>query len=339
MRRALGILLLPVLLAAVLGLRSASAQTKTGTTIGQFLSIEPSARHGGMGNAGVALNEGIASVYYNPAALGALTGFAAQFTHSALFAGISYDYVAAGHPFTWGTLFGSITALNSGEIDVRTVDQPLGTGERYTVSNFAIGVGYGRNVTDRFVAGFQTNYVSETIWHSSQHTVTFNLGTVYSLPQTGLRIGSSLSNLGTGARFSGRDLAIQYDADPDEHGDNSSLPANQLTDEFPVPILFRVGVSYPYRVNDRNELLLSVDAFHPNDNTESISAGAEWSWKDTVALRAGYQNLFMQDSELGLTLGAGVQAGIGESRFHVDYAWAAHEHLNETHRTSFVLEF
>jgi len=335
MRKALGITLLSTVLAA----GSASAQSKTGTTIAQFLGIEPSARHAGMGNAGVALDEGIESVYYNPAALGGLTGLAAQVSHSALFAGITYDYLAVGLPLTWGTLFGSLTALNSGEIEVRTVAQPLGTGENYTVSNFAVGVGYGRHVTDRFAAGAQVNYVNETIWHTSQHVVTFNVGTVYALPQRGLRIGSSLSNLGTGGRFTGRDLAIQFDSDPDRHGDNSSLPGNQFTEEFPVPILFRVGVSLPHRINDQNELLLSMDAFHPNDNTESISAGAEWSWKDALALRAGYQNLFQRDSELGLTLGGGIRAGIGESRFHVDYAWASHEHLNEMHRTTLVLEF
>lgn len=335
MRRALRIALLSTVLAA----GSASAQSKTGTTIAQFLGIEPSARHAGMGNAGVALNEGIESVYYNPAALGGLTGLAAQFSHSSLFAGITYDYVAAGLPLPWGTLFGSVTALNSGEIEVRTVEQPLGTGEDYTVSNFAVGLGYGRHVTDRFAAGLQVNYVSETIWHTSQQVVTFNVGTVYALQGTRLRIGSSLSNLGTGGRFTGRDLAIQFDSDPDTHGDNSSLPGNQFTEEFPVPILFRVGVSLPHRINDESELLLSVDAFHPNDNTESISTGAEWSWKDALALRAGYQNLFQRDSELGLTLGGGIRAGIGESRVHVDYAWASHEHLNEIHRATFVLEF
>jgi hypothetical protein len=335
MSRVLGITFLFTVVAA----GSAFAQSKTGTTVAQFLGIEPSARHAGMGNAGVALNEGIESVYYNPAALGGLTGLATEFSHSSLFAGITYDYVAAGYPFPWGTLFGSVTALNSGEIDVRTVAQPLGTGERYTVSNFAVGLGYGRHISGRFAAGFQVNYVSETIWHSSQRVATFNLGTVYTLPESGLRIGSSLSNLGTGGRFSGRDLAIQFDRDPDVYGDNSSLPANQFTERFPVPILFRVGMSLPRKLNDESELLLSVDAFHPNDNTQSISTGAEWSWKEVLALRAGYQNLFQQDSELGLTLGGGIRTGIGDSQFHVDYAWAGHEHLNEMHRTTFVLEF
>jgi hypothetical protein len=59
-------------------------------------------------------------------------------------ANIGYDYAAFGcADGRWGNSFVSITALGSGDIDVRTVQQPLGTGERYSVQDFAIGLGYG----------------------------------------------------------------------------------------------------------------------------------------------------------------------------------------------------
>ena len=79
------------------------------------------------------------------------------------------------------------------------------------------------------------------------------------------------------ARFGGSDLAIQYDDDQAEHGDNSALPADQYTDKFPVPVLFRVGVGIPYRIGQASRLLLAADAFHPNDNAESMSLGGEWT--------------------------------------------------------------
>jgi len=237
----------------------------------------------------------------------------------------------------WGTDFGSVTALNSGEIDVRTVAQPLGTGERYTVEDVALGFGYGRNITPRFGAGVQLNYLSETIWHSSLHTWTIGVGTSYRVTDGGVTLGASVSNLGTEARYDGRDLAIQYDNDPDRYGDNSALPAEQLTDEFPVPILFRVGMSFPRRLSPVSKLLVTVDAFHPSDNSESMSFGWEWYWKEAFALRAGYQNLFLEDSDVGLTAGLGIQAGLGRHRFHFDYAWANHLFLQETHRLTFVL--
>ena len=336
MRRAVGTAILAMFLAS----GQALAQSKTGTTVGQFLGIEPGARIAAMGNAGVSLIDGIQAVYYNPAALGSMDRAALQFTHSSWYADMSFDYAAGALPLSkWGTLFASVTTLNSGEIDVRTVDQPLGTGERYTVSDVAVGLGYGRAITSRFAAGIQLNYISETIWHSTLSTVTLNVGTVYRVSENGLRIGSSLSNLGTKAAFDGRDLAIQYDNDPSRNGDNSSLPGKRLTDEFPVPILFRVGVSLPRQVGPDSRVLFALDAFHPSDNTESVSVGAEWSWKETVALRAGYQNLYQEDSETGLALGIGLRGNLGSNLFQFDYAWADHSRLQETHRMTFAVTF
>lgn len=316
------------------------AQSKTGTTTGQFLLIEPSARVSAMGNAGVALFDGIQSVYYNPAALGQLTQWSAQFTHSAWIADIAYDYAALAIPVrNVGTFFAGFTALNSGDIDVRTVEQPLGTGERFNVSNLALAAGYGRQFTERFAAGLQVNYIEETIWNSSLRTVTFNVGTVYRLSTHGLQIGSSLSNYGTKSHFNGRDLRIQYDNDPTRYGDNSSLPAEQFTDDYLVPVLFRVGVSLPRDIGDESRLLLAVDAFHPADNSESMSLGAEWLWKSTLGVRAGYQDIAQEDSEVGLTLGAGLQGDVDAYTFNIDYAWADQGRLDDTHRMTFVVMF
>lgn len=224
-----------------------------------------------------------------------------------------------------------------GEIDVRTVAQPLGTGERYSVQDLAIGLGYGRQITDRFAAGAQINYVSETIWHSSMHVITASIGTSYRINNHGLTLGSSLLQFGTKGRYEGSDLAIEYDGDPSQAGDNSALPADQFTDEFPVPILFRVGLSYPQRLSESSRLLVVVDAFHPSDNTEGMSIGWEWNYKDTLAVRGGYQNLLQQDSEVGLTGGVGLQGGLGQQQYHVDYAWTYHAFLQGTHRVTFVL--
>lgn len=316
------------------------AQTKVGTTVGAFLGIEPSARFSGLGNTGVGAASGIESAYFNPAAIGTLSGASAMFTHAFWFGDISYDFAAAAIPLRrWGTLYASVTSLNSGEIDVRTVDRPLGTGERYTVGDIAVGLGYGRRVTQRFTTGLQLTYARERIWNSSQDFVTFSVGTVYDLTTSGLKLGTCLSNLGTRSQISGRDLAIQYDETPDVYGDNGALPGVQLTDAYPVPLLFRVGLSYPVDTGADGRLLLLADALHPNDNTESVNTGAEWTWRDLLSLRAGWQALFQEDSELGPTLGFGVRGVYDDNAYRFDYAWADHDHLQETHRLTFVLAF
>jgi hypothetical protein len=325
--------ILVALLALAAGAGPLAAQTNTGTTIGQFQLIEPDARVAGMGNAGVSMYEGLRAVFYNPASIGRVQSIEAVFSHSSWLADISYDWVGIAIPFgERGTAYGTVTALNSGEMDVRTVDQPLGTGERFRVTDVALAVGYGRQVTPRFSAGGQVNYAQETIWHTSASTVTFNIGTLFRVSENGLRIGSSLSNFGTRGGFDGRDLRFTYDNVPGENGDNSTLPAERFTESFAVPVLFRVGLGLPVQLNTVHRVMLVADAFHPNDNSESVSLGAELAHRDLVAFRAGWQNLFLRDSEVGMTLGAGVRARYEAVQYRVDYAWADHGRLGGTHR-------
>lgn len=316
------------------------AQTKTGTTIGQFLLIEPSGRYMGMGNAAVTFYDDITAAYYNPAAVGWLSGYGVQFTHSLWIADIQYDYVAALVSLgSIGNLQVSLTSLTSGEIKVRTVEQPKGTGEYYSVQDFAIGVGYGRQLIDRLSIGFHINYVQETIWHSSLATMALNIGTIFQIIPGKLTLGASISNFGLPASFDGRDLIIQYDQDPDRYGDNSSLPGKVLTGKFPLPIIFRVGLSAPYQINETQKIRLAINAFHPNNNTESISLGGEWMFKDLIALRTGYQHLFQQDSETGLTFGLGLHLKVGNTKMSIDYAWADRGRLKETQHFTIGLYF
>ncbi len=321
-------------------LQAVSAQTKTGTTIGQFLLIEPSGKISAMGNAGVAQFGEAMAAYYNPAALGHMTNSGAQFTHNTWFAGITLDYFTAALRVTdVSSLAISISALNSGEIAVRTVEQPLGTGEQFTVSDYSFGIGYGQKITDRFSAGMQLSYVQETIWHSNMSVFAFNFGTLYQISDDGLQLGASLSNFGVRGKFNGRDLRIRYDLDPTRSGDNSSLPGELITEEFSLPVVFRVGFGYPVRINENNEFHFSIDAFHPSDNSESVSFGGEYKFMDAFAIRAGYQHLFQTDTEVGLTLGGGILWDIANYVLHIDYSWIQHQHLGDTQRMTVGMEF
>lgn len=310
------LLVLAVILPSV-----AWCQSKTGTTIAQFLLIEPSARVSAMGNAGVTAFGEVTSAYYNPGAIGHLEGSDAQFTYGAWLADISYNYAAAAIRLgDLSTLLFTVTALNSGEIDVRTVDQPLGTGERYSMKDLALGIGYARKITDRFSAGAELNYISETIWHTSMSAFSVNVGVLYELPFRAY-LGASISNFGTRGMFDGRDLRIRYDQDEDAFGDNSNLPAALATEDYPLPVRFRVGLGMPIPVGTHSAVHLVVDAIQPSDNTSSLSFGGEWTFMDVFSARAGYQNLFQADAENGLTLGAGLKYRLFDYQLRFDYAW------------------
>jgi hypothetical protein len=328
------------LAALALAATAAQAQTKAGTAVAQFTLIEPDARIAGMGNAGAPLDIGIEAAFFNPAVVGLVEHYQARFSHAVWLDGIRFDYAAAGIPLgKWGAALMSVTALNSGDIPVRTVSQPLGTGEMYNVSDVAIGLGYGLQITDRVCAGLQLNMIQETIWHSSAGTMTLNLGTLYRSSANGLRLGASISNFGTSEHFTGRDLRITYDNVPSQNGDNGALPGERFTGNYPVPMTFRVGVAMPVRLNSGTKMLLAAEASHPSDNTESASLGAEIEIRKVLAIRFGYQDLGLQDSEVGLTLGAGIQGTLDTSHYRLDYAWADQGRFAGTHRLSLGINF
>jgi hypothetical protein len=329
-----------LLFAQCILVRTTFAQSKTGTTIGQFTLIEPSARTAAMGGAGGSLADEAFAGYYNPGAFGALLQSDVQFSHNSWFAGISLNYAAGVFRLgEIGTAAVTFTSLSSGDIPVTTVEQPLGTGEHFTVDDLLLGVGYGFRITDRFTCGLQVSYIHERIWHSSTSTFGFNVGTLYQLSPDGLRIGASLMNFGFKSNFDGTDLRVRYDLDAKRYGDNSSLPAAILTDDFSLPFVFRVSLGYPIQIDGSNTVTVAVDALHPSDNSECINVGAEWGFAKVVYLRAGYNGLFQTDNQYGLTAGAGVAwDGLGYL-LHVDYGWAKHAYLGSIQRLALGVGF
>jgi len=317
------------------------SQSKTGTTIGQFLKIEPSARISALGNAGAALYGDATAAYFNPASLGRLQNSDIEFTHNNWLADINYNYaIAAIKIGEIGTASLQVTSLNSGEIDVRTVDQPLGTGERYTVNDFAIGLGYGMMLTDRVSVGVVVNYIQESIWHSSLSAFGLDLGVQYEVEKDGLALGASVSNFGPRSGYSGRDLYVNYDFNSSKYGDNDHIPAELRTDNYSLPTVFRVGASYPIKINDLNKVIVSMEAMHPNDNYESVNVGAEWTFFNTFSIRGGYRDLFLKDSEGGLMLGAGARVDVNSSyTIRFDYSWGDYGRLEQAHRFTLGVGF
>jgi hypothetical protein len=333
--------LLAACAALLAGAAPAHAQTKTGTTIGTFLRIEPDARIAAMGNAGVSFDGGLEGFYFNPASLARSRRHEVAFTHNAWIADIAFDHVAAAFPLgKSSTIVATVTSLRSGDILVRTVDQPLGTGELYSVSDLALGVGWARPVTDRFSVGAQLSYLQERVWNSTLSSAVLALGTLYRTSENGLVLGASLSNLGTGGGFSGRDLGVTFDQDPNANGDNGTIPAEILTEKFGVPVLLRFGIALPYKINGTQKLRVEVDALHPSDNSESLNLGAEYSYRDRFALRAGWQSLLQKDAEGGLTLGAGWTGEMNNSfGYDFAYAFADQGRLGSVHRVTVGVDF
>lgn len=324
----------------IVGISPIYGQSKAGTTIGQFLKIGPSAHVSSLASAGASLSGEASMAFYNAASLGRLNKMQFQFSHVQWLADIDYNFAILAIPIQGiGNLSIQMISLNSGEMDVRTVTSPEGTGERFEVSNTAIGLGYSLMLTDRVSVGFQLNYLTESIWNSSFSNIALSMGVLYQVAENSLQIGASVSNFGPRAGYSGRDLYIDFDFDPDKHGDNDGLPAELRTDEYALPTIFRVGISYPFIISENYFATISLDAIHPNDNVESVNAGLDLQLTKYINIRGGYTGIFLDDAEGGLVFGAGLNADLMDFGFTFDYAWSDYGRLDYVHRFTVGISF
>lgn len=315
---------------------------KTGTTAGKFLSIGIGPRANAMGGAFSSIADDASAMYWNPGGLAFQSQSQAFFTYTELFADINVNYFGLTIPTgAWGTFGVSVTALTMGEMLVTTERFPDGTGEKFDAGSYAFGLSYGRSITENFAVGFTVKYVREDIFNSSASGIAFDIGTIFNTPFYGIKFASSITNYGSKMKMEGEDLLIRYDADPDAGGNNGNVDANYATDRFDLPLRLQVGISRDFTFMNSNRLTLAVDANHPNDNAQYVNVGGELGLlDDLVSLRGGYKALFLQDSEEGLTLGAGLNyGGLGFLGISVDYAFQQYKHLGDTHSFGILLKF
>jgi opacity protein-like surface antigen len=334
--------LLLILAAGIVPALSQDNVTKVGTTSAKFLNIPVGARATALGGAFAAIANDATAAYWNPGALSHLNQSELYFMHSDYFADINLAYISAAFPLEgFGTVGLSLTSLYMNEMLVTTIDDPEGlTGSTFDAGSFAFGVSYARNLTDKFTLGATVKYISETIAKSKASGMAIDLGTLFTTPFRDIRLGVSVSNFGPKLRIDGDDLLVQKDIDPSIHGNNESVNANLTTDEFDLPLNLRLGLAYDPIKTDNNRFTVAIDALHPNDNSESVNAGAEWAlFKERFFLRGGYRNLFIDENESSYTAGFGLQYLSASLKFRLDYAYADQQHLQGIHQFGFSLRY
>ncbi|HDQ44228.1 MAG TPA: PorV/PorQ family protein [bacterium] len=316
--------------------------TKVGTTASGFLNIDVGARAVGMGSAYVTVSDDPTAIFWNPAGLARMQSAQAMFSHTAWIADIAFNYAAIGLPVRGlGTVGVAATFLTMDDMERTTIDQPMGTGEMFSAGSYCFTLSYARSLTDRFSIGGNVKYVNEKIYHSNASGIAFDVGTLFETQFNGLMIGMSISNYGTKMRMSGRDMQVQVDVDPRIHGNNPNINANLQTDAYDMPLMFRVGIGMDVLKGAGNSnLILAVDALHPNDDVEYLNIGAEYTFNRMFSLRGGYKSMFARDSEEGLSLGGGVRYRIaGFTELMLDYAYHDFGLLNNVQKFSITLGF
>ncbi|MCX8009571.1 MAG: PorV/PorQ family protein, partial [Ignavibacteria bacterium] len=201
---------------------------------------------------------------------------------------------------------------------------PFGTGEYFSFGDIAIGLSYAHKFTEQFSFGATVKYVRETLDKLYMDGIMVDLGTYY---WTGLgtsRFAVTVSNFGSQLTPKGTILLH----------DGTKIKDFQ---SFSPPTMFRIGFAVePLNkiLSENYRLTTSIQLNHPNDNSENVGLGLEFSWQEILTLRTGYR---LNVDEQNFSFGVGIQPPISFAKFNFDYSYLNFTKLGSTHRFSVIL--
>jgi hypothetical protein len=332
-----------IALPLVLGTLMAQDISKVSTTAGQFLKLEVGARGASLGGAYVAGVDDISAIHWNPAGIANFQRPGAYASYLNLYAGIQHGFLGTVYPMSPTDFFGiGLTYLNSGEMEVNTIDFPEGTTEFFSVSNVAISTSYARKMTDRLNIGVTVKYVREQIWREVASTFGFDIGSQFNTGILGTTLGMAITNFSSEMKFDGPDLDVEVDVNPKNQG-NVDKEARLYTESWPLPLVFRMGIktdlvggSNEMIKSNQNRLTLFIDGNDPLDHELRFNYGLEYEWREMASLRFGYHQNY---DTANITGGVGVKFNASGTGLHLDYSVADFGILDLVQQLSLGMEF
>ena len=293
-----------------------------------FLGFPTDARRAAMADAGAGLiGDAPGALFLNPGLLGFVHNRQAFITHAEWIAETTHDVGGAvlkfdNVPGTFG--IGFITH-DSGEINGTAIDSnPASVGftetGTFTTTNYALSLGWGFQITDRFSVGAVGRYAHQDLGSST----VFLAGS----RQTQSNAANAVSvDIGTYFNTGFRNLVIAMSIR------NFSQEKEFQRERFEVPRAFRLGFAFDLismygRTPAPHYLNLMTEIESPIDFDERTLLGLEYQFKRPTsaigfALRGGYKmNHDTEDYSLGAGINYETESGKG---VRIDYAF---KHFN-----------
>ncbi|HSW54635.1 MAG TPA: PorV/PorQ family protein [Ignavibacteriaceae bacterium] len=295
---------------------------RAGISTAQFLKIGVGGRAAAMGESFVAISDDASALYWNPAGLAQFKTNQVIFSHNVWLVDINHDFLGAVYHLDSDNTFGiSLTSLSMEKMPVTTEFSPFGNGEYFGFSDIALSVSYARKMTEQFSFGGTVKYIEETLDKLKMRGVMIDIGTYYRTGLGSTRFAVAVSNFGA-------ELA------PD--GDVVLIGKRTKSEwqSFAPPTMFRIGFAFEPYQDEQHSVTTSIQLNHPNDNSENVSLGVEYSWSRMLFLRGGYK---INVEEQNYSFGAGINVPISIAQFTFDYAFANFEQLGSAHRFSIIL--
>ena len=326
---------LPLIISLMLIIASYAQNPNLGTGGAQFLQIPIGARAESMAGAVAGYIDDASSVFWNPAGMVKVKNVEVFFSYMDWFTLFNHSAASIVYNINGVGAFGaSLIIFDTREMEITTELEPNGTGRFFDAGDLAIGVSYARSLTDRFSVGVTAKYVYQQIWNETASGFAFDIGTQYRLDFQNLTIAMSMTNFGGDLKFEGPDLDINYENEI--YPLSRITPAGLQTEDYPLPLHFQVGIGFDIFEADFVKMRGAVDATHPNDNTERVLFGTEFSFFDRFYIRGGYKLNF---DDQKFAFGAGANVPVASSAVYFDYAYSVYDLLPSVHRISVKLTF
>lgn len=310
------------LLAAVwAGEARAGSENRMGTGGATELRIPVGARSVALGEANAGSVTGAEALFYNPAGIAnSESGTEILFSYSRWLADMDHNFVGVTQKMGGlGVIGVSVKVLSVGEIERTTEQAPDGTGEVFSPTFAALGLSYGRQITDRVSFGGSAKYLSEHVLQENATGLVFDFGFQYDTDFRGIRLGFAMKNFGANPEFQGSDFGRNQPVSGDDpNASNRELSLSSAA--FELPSTFQFGISYPAWHAPQGTLSLHGLYSSNSFNVDEGRVGVEYLYKEQFALRGGYLINSIDDDLFGLSYGAGVRLAMGGSHLWLDYA-------------------
>lgn len=314
------------------------------------LLLNPWARSAGVHTLSTASVQGIEAMRINVAGLGRINQGEFMVANTRLYEGSTLGMNAIGFATRMGesgALGVTLTAMDFGDIEVTTSEQPGGTGGTYSPSFFQIGLGYAYTYENKISVGMLVRGVSESLQTVSAFGIAIDAGVQYvSGPKDNFKLGISLRNTGSSMEFGGEGLSFQTQA-PDSPTGDYNLTVDSRSEDFELPSQLNIGLAYDFYVGEK-DFIRAIGNFTSNAfSTDQLGVGAEFYFRDLVVLRGAYR--YDTDAEVGReNIYTGVAAGVSfmiptkkdsDRKFVIDYAYRTTDPFSGTHNIGLGLAF
>ena len=317
---------------------TASNFTNNGASGSVFTKLWIGARAAGMAGAFSALSSGdVTALYWNPAGIATLPGINVNASYTSWFAGVTENFIGATIPVSDHYRAGfALTLVDYGNLPKATIQQDANAGT-FNANDLSFAATIAGALTDRFSFGATAKYLRSSILDLSADGLAFDAGSLYRTDFYHMTISMDLSNLGSDRNFSGNSLDFVAN-NPNINAFRDSLAGTLSTGNYPLPLIFRIGVATDLLQGkvENQKLNADIDFSTHSDGPEQYNLGAEYIWNDMAAFRAGYA--FNQD-QLGLGVGAGFHYKTENFSGIVDYSFNTTKSLGGIHRISISATF